>query len=440
MNNLIFQTSRRTERIGAIQHLLQQADPSATVIIFSPHVEDIASTTSMQAGNSQTTTSFILGCCRGAESFNPLDALRFMIPMGLEERISTLVKPIMPNSSIDRFLVGPIGAGGEPAWRVLAIELAEALIRHHVNKNGSNASLVMSTAHFFDDDVVYKLAVLLDSEGKLIEPNIYAVVAAFLQASDEQRSIILSIIQGMFSFLNTNPIQEALGRTTFDLDSLSSGGTTVYVETRPQWAQHVRMIQLWLSAFIQISVASCGRGIPMVFVLDDASSLDVLPQLWTSRQLPVEIWSFWEGLSQVSAERSAEWAAFVGSCRTVQALGPQSHMLVGELSSAFAISPTELIGLSPGRSLILSSEISGTVEADPCSGALTAMERGHILTFAPLHTNKWRGLAAAILARVESSLVVIESAGQCYALTAATRSETGRVIRLDPFWSFRRGW
>ena len=42
-------------------------------------------------------------------------------------------------------------------------------------------------------------------------------------------------------------------------------------------------------------------------------------------------------------------------------------------------------------------------------------------------------MAEMMLARPSRAIVVVESAGQCHALTAARREAMGPVVRLDPF-------
>ena len=375
----------------------------------------------------------------GADSFNPLDVLSFMPALDLEDALSILLEPLRP-AEAPSFAPGwPSGLVGEPGWRVLAIELFESLVRYQLRRKKHQLSLVEVIKVFFQDDVVYKLAVLLDTEQKLMEPAVYGVISAFLQRIDQARSVILGLIQGAISGLNAASVQRAVERTTFDLGAVAAGGATIYVEAPPQsWRSHGPVVRLWLSALLHLAAAGAGRGRPALFVVDDAAGLGLFPQLRLAQYLPAgaaEVWSFWESLGQLQAGHPADWSAFVGSCRSVQALGPQSPAVAAELTAAFGVTAAELTRLAPGARWAPRRRPArpGPAPRRPRAGARPAAPWGHMVTFAPARADRWAAVAAELRERPDRSVVIVESAGACHARTAADREARGRVVRLDPF-------
>jgi type IV secretory pathway TraG/TraD family ATPase VirD4 len=217
---------------------------------------------------------------------------------------------------------------------------------------------------------------------------------------------------------------------------LAHGGVTLYIEIPPSlWRSHGLLARLWLSALLQLAAAKTSPQ-PMLFFIDSIASPTLLPQLLTAQRLPagrVEVWSFWESLEQMRVRHPADWSAFLGGCRTVQAAGSQSPPVAAELASAFGASVVELARLAPSGSVTLWGVGPDEKLADVVPDAISGGAAGHVVTFAPSQASKWGKAAAAIVERKNSSVVVLESAGRCHALTAAKRASIGQVVRLDPF-------
>ena len=233
-------------------------------------------------------------------------------------------------------------------------------------------------------------------------------------------------------------VQEAVARTTFDISVVANGGATIYIEIPPQLSSSCGLLaRVWLSALLQLSLTAHSGRSPVLFVVDDAAGLEMFPQLLSAQRLPaevVEIWTFWESLDQLSVKYPTDWSAFIDSCVTIRALGLQSPPVAVELAKAFNVRESELRQVSPGYGLTLSSKISATdLSGDLTPGPLRELEKEHVVTFATSSAGKWKGVASAILERNKSSLVVVESAGECYRLTAGGRKEIGHVVCLDPF-------
>jgi type IV secretory pathway TraG/TraD family ATPase VirD4 len=426
MNSVIFQRPNSDERSRALFDLLAQTDASA--VVFTPSAATLADSPQPESRNGHKVIKLLFGLDTG-DSFDPLDVVR-QIQVPREEAIGTLLEPfvhaISENHSILRHLM-------EPACRILAASLLEKVVLDEVSRK-PDISLPVAVESFYNDDVIKNFATLLKSEERSMALTTHAVIAAFLQQSDPERSVILSHIQAATACLMDGSVRRVVERTSFDLGLLAGGAATVYVEVPPGRRAHALVARVWLAALLQLVAAGTGRGRPVLFVVDGAAGLEAFPQLLAAQRLPAgaaEVWSFWESLGQLRERHPADWSAFLGGCQAVQVLGPLSPPVAAELAGVFAVPADELARLAPGRRLALwgpqpESGLRPAEAAAPVSG-------GHVATFAPAHADRWLAVAAALRARSERTAVILESAGHCHALTAQERAATGPVVCLDPF-------
>jgi type IV secretion system protein VirD4 len=428
VNHLIFKKLDFPDCRKAIWELVGRSD--ATAIVVSNKAAWLADSPQPPNRAEHRVVRLLLDLASVSDSFNPLDVLSYISPLDPEDYLSALLEPIAP----------PKGSNLEPAWRNLAVELFESLVGYQLHRNKRKLSLVEVTNIFFQESVVENLATLLDCEGKVMKPAVFGVISAFLQRQKREHSGILSLIQGAISILNMASVQRAVERTTFDLDAVAAGGVTIYVEAPPQVLRsYGALVRLWLSAFLHLAAARPGCEHPLLLVVDNAAGLGVFPQLRLAQHLPagaVEVWSFWESLGQLKAASPADWSAFVGNCRSVRALGPQSPAVATELADAFGVPAADLVSQFPGHWRNLAGDLlaPGPVSPPQIRESACPPAVGHVLTFAPVRADRWSAVAAELRQRPDRSVVIVESAGVCHALTCADReAKGGKVVRLDPF-------
>ena len=132
------------------------------------------------------------------------------------------------------------------------------------------------------DDVVYNLAVVLDTIGKKIHPVSYMNIAAFLQKADKERSGVVSTLNSGLE-LWANPLIDATtARSDFDLQLLKKQKTTVYVGVTPDNLQRLEPL---LKVFYQQASDFLTRKMPqadephgVMFMMDEFPSLGEMPQ------------------------------------------------------------------------------------------------------------------------------------------------------------------
>lgn len=132
------------------------------------------------------------------------------------------------------------------------------------------------------DDVVYNLAVVLDTIGGKIHPVSYMNIAAFLQKADKERSGCTSTLNSGLE-LWANPLIDTTTATSdFDLQQLKLKKMTVFVGVTPDNLQRLEPL---LKIFYQQATDFLTRHMPrpeekvgVLFMMDEFPSLGEMPQ------------------------------------------------------------------------------------------------------------------------------------------------------------------
>jgi len=127
------------------------------------------------------------------------------------------------------------------------------------------------------DDVVYSLAVVLDTIGKKIHPVSYMNIAAFLQKADKERSGVISTMNSGLELWANPLIDTATASSDFDLQQLKKQKLTVYCGVTPDNLQRLEPL---LKVFYQQAADFLTRHMPkpdekygVLFVMDEFPSL-----------------------------------------------------------------------------------------------------------------------------------------------------------------------
>ncbi len=132
------------------------------------------------------------------------------------------------------------------------------------------------------DDVVYNLAVVLDTVGGRIHPVSYMNLASFLQKADKERSGCISTLNSGLELWSNPLIDTATATSDFDIQQLKKKKMTVYVGVTPDNLQRLEPL---LKIFYQQSTDFLTRAMPgpeekhgVMFLLDEFPSLGEMPQ------------------------------------------------------------------------------------------------------------------------------------------------------------------
>ncbi len=145
-----------------------------------------------------------------------------------------------------------------------------------------NASLGEVVKTLRSDDVVYNLAVVLDTMGKEIHPVSYMNIAAFLQKADKERSGCISTANSRLE-LWTNPlVDKATSKSDFDINKLKYEPTTIYVGLTPYNIERLKpLMQVFYQQASQILTKQMPRPDEkhgVLFMMDEFPTLGEMNQ------------------------------------------------------------------------------------------------------------------------------------------------------------------
>ncbi len=135
------------------------------------------------------------------------------------------------------------------------------------------------------DDVVYNLAVVLDTMGKEIHPVSYMNIAAFLQKADKERSGVISTANSSLELWSNPLIDTTTASSDFDIRNFKTDLTTVYVGLTPD---NINRLQPLMKIFYQQASASLTAHTPrkgdkfgVLFMMDEFPTLGKMEQFQT---------------------------------------------------------------------------------------------------------------------------------------------------------------
>lgn len=133
------------------------------------------------------------------------------------------------------------------------------------------------------DDVVYNLAVVLDTMGKDIHPVAYMNIAAFLQKADKERSGCISTANSSLELWSNPLIDATTARSDFDVTTFKRQPTTVYVGLTPD---NIHRLQPLMKIFYQQTSAAMSQAMPtkedkfgVMYLLDEFPTLGKMEQI-----------------------------------------------------------------------------------------------------------------------------------------------------------------
>ncbi|MCP5369768.1 MAG: type IV secretory system conjugative DNA transfer family protein [Rickettsiaceae bacterium] len=133
------------------------------------------------------------------------------------------------------------------------------------------------------DDVVYNLAVVLDTLGEEIHPVAYMNIAAFLQKADKERSGVISTMNSSLELWANPLIDAATASSDFNIMEMKKKKTTIYVGLTPD---NIQRLQKLMQVFYQQATEFLSRKIPdtktepygVMFMMDEFPTLGKMEQ------------------------------------------------------------------------------------------------------------------------------------------------------------------
>jgi type IV secretion system protein VirD4 len=337
-------------RSSVIPALLTYPGPTLTIDVKGENVQ-VAARRRRELGHRVVTLDPFSVLGPGSDGLNPFDlfALPGAQPDCDSEMLVELITGGMPMCSKDLFwdhtgrglltgLVGRAAEEAEPARRHLATVLD----------------------YLYADDVDYSIAVMLDShpfENQLARQELVAYLG---HESDKCRPSVRSTAQAFVKSLGSRAVRAALAHTTFDLgDWLRGEPMDVFLVFPPdKLDSHRPLLRLWLGTLLAVLLRRPHMPAERtLLLLDECAQLGTLPHLRTAltllRGYGVQVWTFWQDLSQLRHLYPQDWETVLNNSAVVQAFGVSNGWMARGLGDVLGVEADDLLRLAPEEQVLL---------------------------------------------------------------------------------------
>jgi type IV secretion system protein VirD4 len=213
---------------------------------------------------------------------------------------------------------------------------------------------------FTDDDVAYKLAVMLDKK-EVLNRAAKAAFASFLQLAErETRPSVLGSVQSHLRLFDSDLTRRLTDTTTMDLDAFVAGKPmSLYIIVPPfRLSAYRPLLRMWVSGLILLLTQ---RKQPpkerTLMLFDEIGNLGRLEALLTAttllRSWGVTLWTFWQNAAQLQIY-GAQANTIVDNAGVIQAFGARNRRMAQDLANLIGnISADEILGLPPLEQILL---------------------------------------------------------------------------------------
>jgi len=293
-------------------------------------------------------------------------------PFGVIEDSSDSLNPLdlftLPGADMDsdaQSLAHMMSVGNrgvkDPFWDLNACGLHSGIIGHLASLHKTEPQGFIRVCELLmADDVVYGLAVLLDTMGKKMPKMAYREIAAFLQMSErDTRPGVLATAQSYIKAMNGERVGRTVENSTVPLGAFARGEPmTIYVVIPPDRLEsHKGLLKLWVGTLLK--AVTSRRVLPAartLFMLDEAAQLGNFPQLETvitlCRGYGVQCWTFWQDLAQLQGLYPTGWKTMLNNCGVVQVFGVNNVKMGSDWAEYLPVSTGRLVGMKRDEQVV----------------------------------------------------------------------------------------
>lgn len=286
-------------------------------------------------------------CGESEDTFNPFDILQYAnndVENIIEDLLYSLVS--LPTHSL-------------PFWDIQQYYILQGIIKYLHEDEKKRCNLEELQNVIFNDDLIYNLAVILDTIGKRLHPNTYTYIANFLQEADKTRN---AIIAGMFQYveiLNDSRVKESIGKTSFNLNNLFSNTSPLVFVIFPtsKFTSHQSLLKFWLRGFA--SFINCKKAIinsSVLLMLDSLHFQQIRPHDFFSFSLnhsKIKFWIFWNSIIEIQQYYNSDWVRFMNNIEVLQFLDFENKNSLAELSFLTGLSIPRLEKVNKKNQLLI---------------------------------------------------------------------------------------
>jgi type IV secretion system protein VirD4 len=248
----------------------------------------------------------------------------------------------------------------DPFWDIVGASFLFGLIAHvatGVPPEERNLNKVLR--YLYSDDVVYNLAVLLDSK-TVVCPHAHREIAAFLQLPErDTRPSVLATALSWVKSLNTQCVEQMVESSTFDLADLLHGKPiSIYLCIPPdKLTSHKALLRMWVAALLTTVLRrEVQPEKKTLFILDECAQLGTMPLLEQAvtllRGYGLQVWTFWQDLEQVKSNYPNGHATLVNNAAILQAFGISNSQMARQLADIVDSTPDKLMSMKSDQSTV----------------------------------------------------------------------------------------
>lgn len=255
---------------------------------------------------------------------------------------------------------GELALSKDPFWDLTAGGLLTGLIGYAAEQEDpSKRNLGTALDLLHGDDLDYSLAVILDTY-QFRTPMIRQEIAGYLShEGDRCRPSVRSTAQAKVKTLCSAAARRCLQESTFDVQAVLRGDPlTIFLVLPPEKLHsHRAILRLWLGVLLTAVMRRQHRTPHRtLFVLDECAQLGTMPLLRQAltllRGYGVQVWTFWQDLSQLKQLYSQDWTTIVNNSAVTQVFGMTNNLMAAECAGLLGVQPEELLGLAPGEQML----------------------------------------------------------------------------------------
>lgn len=295
------------------------------VVVFDPKGENYQVTAKAREKMGHRVICLDPFSCLGTttDAMNPLDALT-LPNADIETDSQTLAEMMTRNMTGSR----------EPFWDNSAAGLISAVIMAAATRDLPDRRLGWAFDLLSSDDVVYQLAVFLDTQGKTIPELAYREISTFLQTVDVTRSGILTTAQSYIKTLSSSRVRRSFEASTFDIQDVVEGKPlSIYMILPGDRIQsHSPLLKIWLATLFRAILARKRQPAhKTLFLLDEMGQLGEFPFIESMITLcggyGLWVWLIFQDIAQLSASYPQSWKTLLNNCEVLQVFGINNRQM-----------------------------------------------------------------------------------------------------------------
>lgn len=377
LHGMFFAPTGAGKGVSFVVPLLLQA-PAATTVVIDVKGENRSVAADRRRKLGHTVVRLAPFSDDATDSLNPLDILA-LPDADLEHDAESLCHLVGEHAG---------GAGGrraissDPFWDNNGRALLKGVMLAAVSclpREERTIGKIYDLLH--TDDVVYNLAVLLDTKGASarsvasgeasskpdgpaaggrIHPSAHREISAFLQMPEVTRGGVLATAQSYLKLFAGAGVRRSLSATSFDLKAfIASAPMTVFIEFPPErLSSHAPVLRLWISTLLRcIFSRRTLPARPTMLLLDEVAQLGRLDELEKAvtlgRGYGLRCMMFFQDANQLRRIYPDSWLSMYNNCGVVSCFGARNPLMRNDFAEILGVDRRAFESLAPDEHIVL---------------------------------------------------------------------------------------